>query len=94
MSELLPSDTPPARKTLVTCEFCECTISQAGEIVKRSNRARGFLDLDDDNAKLRQAVESKDARIAELTARVSELERTQAAPAGAGTGGGSDDDNW
>jgi hypothetical protein len=59
--------TTGARSPLI-CEFCRCSLSSSGEIIRRSPEARAFLDLDDDNAKLRDRVEVLRAEVATLTA--------------------------
>jgi len=63
----------------VQCEFCESQLSASGELIKRSAKARAFLDLDDDNAKLRARVETLQAEIAGLKEQIETL-RTQGAP--------------
>lgn len=63
----------------VTCEFCESQLSAGGELIKRSGKARAFLDLDDDNAKLRQRVEALTAEVAAVKSECDGLRAQLAA---------------
>lgn len=58
----------PGRKraTSVTCEFCECRLSAAGDVLQRSPKARALIDQDDAFAKATQKIATLDAKIAEL----------------------------
>lgn len=78
---LLPPDDPPApapvadpparrRGSLIVCEFCECGLTEHGEIIRRGDRAREYLDVDDENKKLRAKIA---AVTDELTAARQEI---------------------
>lgn len=47
----------------IVCEFCECTVSLRGRVLKRSEKAKAILDLDDDADKLRKEVERLTAEL-------------------------------
>lgn len=42
-----PPPLPPTRRAGIVCEFCECTLTPAGEVLKRGEAARKFSRLDE-----------------------------------------------
>jgi uncharacterized small protein (DUF1192 family) len=62
-------------KTLI-CEFCECKISRAGEVIKLGAKAKAFRDSDGAIEKLTDRVAALDA---EITTLKSDLEAARAA---------------
>ena len=50
----------------IVCEFCECQVSMRGRVLKRSDKAKAIIDLDDEADRLRKQVETLTAEIAEL----------------------------
>jgi hypothetical protein len=51
----------------IVCEFCECTLSLRGRMIKRSDKAKAILDLDDEADRLRKENERLTAALAEAT---------------------------
>lgn len=50
----------------ITCEFCECSLSASGEVLKKGTRAKALNALDDDNEKLRAKLATAETQIAAL----------------------------
>lgn len=55
MSDLLPpTDPPPAppepagRRRDLRCQFCECSLTATGDVLKMSDRAKALRDFEDD----------------------------------------------
>jgi hypothetical protein len=80
-----PDDGTSKRKVKITCEFCECTLTADGEILKRGAKARAMLDLEDSNAKLTDTIAKRDARIAELEAAAATIEPVAAGKKSSGS---------
>lgn len=83
--------TPPPSGQRLTCEFCECSLSSSGEVLKRSGKARAMIDLDDDNARLRAKLAEQETTITALRSEVETLKA--AAPSGPSNQGGTDWDD-
>lgn len=62
-------------RDILTCEFCECRLSNAGEVLTRSKKARAMIDLDDDNDKLRKKIADLEALIGTLRTEIEELKK-------------------
>jgi hypothetical protein len=75
-TEILPGNgnvpPPPARHERLTCEYCECTLTSKGEVLRMSDKAKTFRDHDD-------VLIKRDRRIAELETQVEEHKRQIAA---------------
>jgi len=59
---------PPERgrvRESIVCEFCECTLSLRGRVLKRSDKAKEIIDLDDESDRLRKQVETLTAELVE-----------------------------
>lgn len=59
-------DDPPPSKRKTTCEFCECSLTPAGDVLTVSDKAKRFRKHD-------ETIEKHVARIAELETEVREL---------------------
>jgi DNA repair exonuclease SbcCD ATPase subunit len=68
---------PSVRTGYLKCDFCECKLTQTGEVYNVSEKARGFRDQnekhvkelaqrDEEITRLRQEISAKDAEIAAL----------------------------
>jgi len=56
----------------ITCEFCECGLTPAGELKGRlSGKARKLRDLEESNAALTEKLEAAQATIAQLKTELS-----------------------
>jgi chaperonin cofactor prefoldin len=63
-------------------------LSNSGEVLTRSKKARAMIDLDDDNDKLRKKIETLEATITELQKDLAEAKKApEPVPAG-------DPNNW
>lgn len=73
----MPDDPLPRESTRnhLVCEFCECRLSNVGEVLTRSKKARAMIDLDDDNDKLRKKVADLEAMITTLRSEIEELKK-------------------
>ena len=53
----IPGKEPEPKGKKVICEFCECQIAKdSGDVVRMSEKARKFRDLEDENKKLTDRV--------------------------------------
>lgn len=81
--DLVPPDappiTPPARAPKVTCEFCECQLTPAGDVLKMSAKARELNKLEDVITALKEQLAAARGEVTTLTQSVAEL-RAQLAP--------------
>lgn len=77
----------------VTCEFCKCSLAGDGAVLRRSERAKTLMDLEDTIDKLRRDLDdakraATDADV-QLKAALKQLD-ARPAPAAAGLA----DDDW
>lgn len=65
-----PPDTPPIpnSRKYVKCDFCECTLTQGGEVFRMSSAAQKFRQLKEENERLTGTIETLKARVEELQA--------------------------
>ena len=67
-----PTPPPPPGKKPITCEFCACRLSPAGDYLELSDRAKGFR-------RSEEIIGEKDAEISTLRAEIASL-RAQLPP--------------
>lgn len=72
---LPPGDDPARGPSTLICEFCDCKISRAGEVIKLGAKAKVFRDSDSAIEKLTETVSKRDEQIAQLK---SDLEAARA----------------
>lgn len=58
----------PARKGYVTCDFCECTLTQGGEVYKMSAKAKKYGKVDDTIAEMEAKISTLQAEVTTLKA--------------------------
>jgi hypothetical protein len=84
--DLLPPNTPPApapdppaspRSRRILCEFCGCELDPNGNVLRRGESARAYLDLEDENKRLQEKVDTLQAANTELAGQL-EAARTPA----------------
>lgn len=73
--ETPPAPEPPARGTRIVCEFCGCELDPRGNVLRRGQAARTYLDQEDDLKKVHAQVDILKADNAELS-RQLEAART------------------
>jgi hypothetical protein len=93
--DLAPGTSGGSATGRVTCEFCKCGLAADGGVLKRSERAKALMDLEDDLAKTKKElvdVTRAHAKLDEqLTAAKAELANR---PAVAHGRQGDDADPW
>lgn len=75
---LLTSDdlAPPAGgapRGKLQCEFCGCGLDQSGGVLKKGDRAKAYLALDDDLEKVRKELTDATKRADDLAAQLAQL---------------------
>jgi hypothetical protein len=65
----------PARPRKVVCEFCECELSPAGEVLRRGEKARVYLDIESDLDTEKKVCSDLRAENTRLATRINELEK-------------------
>lgn len=70
-----PSSVPAGSRSGITCEFCECGLSGKGEVIKRSAKARSYLDLEDRASDQAAALEQLRAEVAALQGQLTDAKR-------------------
>lgn len=60
----------PASTRRVRCEFCQCELAADGGVLKTSQRAREFRDVDDNLARALSDVQAARSEITRLTAEL------------------------
>ena len=73
------NDSAPRPGRKVTCEFCECSLTTAGEVLRFSDKAKKYRHHDDE-------LEKRDKRIAELESAVRDVNAKLAEHAAAAGG--------
>lgn len=79
--DILPPDVPPTprvepetpRSTRVICEFCGCQLDPKGNVLLRGDKARTYLDLEDQLQKLQESLDSERVKVTELTGQIEAL---------------------
>ena len=72
---LPPGDGDDKKPTNLVCEFCECKVSRAGEVLKLGAKAKAFRDSETEIEKLTDTIAKRDAEIVTLK---SDLEAARA----------------
>lgn len=63
-------ETPRAKK--LTCEFCDCRLSQSGEVIHRSEKAKSFMDLEKSKTELEGKLSTMQAELEETKTKLLE----------------------
>jgi hypothetical protein len=75
----------PRRSSSVVCEFCECKLSGAGEVLKLGGKAKAFRDSEGAIDKATERIAALETTIAELKTELETARATKpadVAPAG------------
>lgn len=59
----------------LTCEFCQCRLSQRGEVLAMSSKAKIFIKQDMRIDEVAMLLQKSDAKIRELELEISRLSR-------------------
>ena len=65
-------DAPKSRR--LSCEFCECSLSSKGEILRMSARAKELRKLEDAVDALKEKIADRDSAITSLRAELAEAQ--------------------
>lgn len=73
--------TPTTERKGCTCEFCGSTLSANGDVIKRGDKARAMMDLEETAARTARDLDTATARVTELQAEVDRLKAAPEPPA-------------
>jgi uncharacterized protein YlxW (UPF0749 family) len=72
--ENLIDDSTARTKRSLECEFCGCTLSATGEVLRRSKRAREMMDLSEESSRAFKHADDLKQEIAALRKALAEAE--------------------
>jgi len=85
----LPKGDDDDRKpTTLVCEFCECKVSRAGEVLKLGAKAKAFRDSETEIEKLTDTIAKRDEMIATLKSDLETARAVKPADVAKPAGGG------
>lgn len=73
---LPPGDGDANKRTKITCEFCECSLSASGDVLKIGGKAKAFRDSEGAIEKLNDRIAALETEAAQLK---TDLEAARAA---------------
>ena len=69
-----PAAQPAPRGSRIVCEFCGCELDPRGNVLKRGEPARAYLDLEDENKTLRIKLDTEAQKASELGCQLEALQ--------------------
>lgn len=89
---LPPGDDTGNKRTRITCEFCESSLSASGDVLKIGGKAKAYRDSDSAIEKLNDRIAALDAEIVTLKSDLEAARATKPADVRPSRGGFLSDD--
>jgi len=70
-----PAPAPAREGRGCTCEFCGCTLTPRGEVLRMGDKAKEFRDTEEKLEKLRKDVSAAEGRAVEAERKAQDAER-------------------
>lgn len=70
-----PASVPAGGRQRIVCEFCECSLSNSGEVIKRSAKAKALIDLEEASADQAAALDTLRSDVAQLQGQLTDAKR-------------------